>query len=187
MIKKLVILLILYCIASSLPAQKIKYNKSFLKKLEQVQIDLYTPVEGKYKSLRPSRNDYQPIDHIIFSKQEDLEIRYAIIPFNEKDKSTQVPNIDFMRVVTSCATNRQEDAVISMHGLDEDDLIEHFNADWGNIAYFQPKVRFSNRKHCRLLGLYKEGRGMVYVFFLFDEADRMLDNRLQALRFNTKI
>ena len=186
-VKKLYCILFLSIISTAFFAQKIKYSKSFTQKIEQIQIDLFTPVEGKYKSIRPTKNNYQTIDHVIVSKQEDLEIRYAIIPFNEWDKTTQIPNIDFMRVVTSTATNEDNDAVISMHQIEDDNLKEHFNADWGNIAYFQPKSKFSNRKHCRLLGLYNEGKGMVYVFFLFDEPSRFLDNRLYALRFKTKI
>ena len=169
-------------------AQKIKYTDAFVQKLEQVQLDLYTPTEGKYKSKRPPKNDYQAIDHLIFSKKEQLEIRYTIIPFSILDKRTQIPNIDFMRVVSSVATNDdREDAIISLHNLEEADLREHFNADWGSIAYFQPKAKFSSWKYCRMLGLYAEGRGMVYVFFLYDEPSVHLDNRLQALRFNVKL
>jgi hypothetical protein len=185
--KKILLLLIFASLYSYSIAQKIKYSKDFIKKLEQTQIDLFTPTEGKYKSRRPSKNDYQKIDHQIFSKKENLEIRYAILPFDEKDQRTQVPHIDFMRVVTSTATNENEEALISVHQIGETELKEHFNANWGNIAYFQPKIRFSDRKHCRLLGLYAEGKGMVYVFFLFDEPSQYLDNRLQALRFKTKI
>ncbi len=167
--------------------KKIKYSKAFLAKLEKIQIDLYTPVEGKYKSTRPTKNDYQAIDHVIYSKKEALEIRYAIIPFEEGKPTTQIPHIDFMRVVMSTATNEEEEAVVSVHSIPDQDLKTNFNADWGSMAYFQPKTRFSKYKHCRLVSLYSEGLGMVYVFFLFDEPSRFLDNRLHSLRFKTKI
>ncbi len=179
--------LLLILFSTNIYGQKIKYSKKFLKKLKAVQIDLFEPTEGKYKSLRVIKNDYQPYDHSIASKQENLEIRYTIIPFTAGDLSTQIPNVDFMRVVSSTATNEKEDAVISLHQIEEEDLKADFDADWGSFAFFQPKAKFSTRKHCRLLGLYKEERGMIYVFFLFDEPNKFLDNRLYALRFMTKI
>ena len=167
--------------------KKIKYSKNFLKKLEQIQVDIFTPTEGKYKSTRPTKNEYQAIDHVIYSKKEAIEIRYAIIPFEANKPTTQIPHVDFMRVVMSTATNEDEEALVSVHALEDQDLKANFNADWGSMAYFQPKTRFSKYKHCRLLSLYAEGLGMVYVFFLFDEPSRSLDNRLHSLRFKTKI
>ena len=169
-------------------AQKIKYTKSFLQKVEKTGIDIFTPVEGKYKSKRPTKNDYLSIDHIIYSKKENLEIRYAIFPFEEKNLITQIPHIDFMRVLTTTATNETDNATatISVHSMEEEDLKEKFHADWGSIAYFQPKTKFAGYKHCRLLGLYQEGKGMIYVFFLFDEPSRFLDNRLHSLSFKSE-
>ena len=168
--------------------QKIKYSEAFAKKLASVQVDIFEPTEGKYKGQRVQENDIQPYGHAIASKQENIEIRYAILPFEAGDIRTQIPNIDFMRVVSSTATNEErEDAVISLHQIEADELKQKFNADWGSFAFFQPKTKFSDKKHCRLLGLYKENRGMIYVFFLFDEPTKFLDDRLYALRFMTKI
>ncbi len=185
--KKLLLLLLFISYSLSIFAQKIKYSKAFLQKLTQTEIDIFTPTEGKYKSIRPSKNDYQPIDHVIFSKQEGIEIRYAVIPYEEDKLTTQVPHVDFMRVVTSTATNEDEEALVSVHAIEDAELKAHFNADWGSMAYYQPKSRFSKYKHCRLLSLYTEGKGTVYVFFLFDEASRALDNRLHLLQFQTKL
>lgn len=186
--KNLCLLFLFFGSSTLLLAQKkIKYAKSFLEKVERTQIDIFTPVEGKYKSTRPPKNDYQFIDHAIFSKQEGIEIRYAIIPFEEDKETTQIPHVDFMRVVTSTATNDDEAAVVSVHAVEEQVLKEHFNADWGSMAYYQPKTRFSKYKHCRLLSLYTDGLGLVHVFFLFDEPSRFLDNRLHSLSFRTKI
>jgi len=67
-VKKLPLLLFLISCTLSIFAQKIKYSKAFLHKLEQTEIDIFTPTEGKYKSTRPLRNDYQAIDHVIFFK-----------------------------------------------------------------------------------------------------------------------
>ena len=93
-----------------------------------------------------------------------------------------------MRVLTTTATNETDNATatISVHSMEEEDLKEKFHADWGSIAYFQPKTKFAGYKHCRLLGLYQEGKGMIYVFFLFDEPSRFLDNRLHSLSFKSE-
>ena len=183
----MLLLFFISLLTTSFAQKKIKYSKAFLKKLEQIQIDIFTPTEGKYKSTRPTKNDYQTIDHVIFSKKEAIEIRYAIIPFEANKPTTQIPHVDFMRVVMSTATNEDEEALVSVHALEDQDLKANFNADWGSMAYFQPKTRFSKYKHCRLVSLYSEGLGMVYTFFLFDEPSRFLDNRLHSLRFKTKI
>ncbi|MEM6317027.1 MAG: hypothetical protein AAF960_05115 [Bacteroidota bacterium] len=179
---------LLFCLlTTTLLAQKIKYTDSFLEKLEQTQIDVFTPVEGKYKSVRPLKNDFQPIDHAIVSKREKIVIRYSVIPYDSDKPATQLPHVDFMRLVTSVASNDEDAGVVSVHALDNPQLKTYFNADWGSMAYFKPKYRFSEAQHCRLLALFKEGQGTVYVFFLFDEPSPALDNRLRALQFRTNL
>mgnify|MGYP000613279374 CR=1 FL=1 len=127
------------------------------------------------------------VEFIDEAHSTEEEIRYAIIPFETHKETTKIPHVDFMRVVTSTATNDDENAVVSVHAVEEQVLKEHFNADWGSMAYYQPKSRFSTYKHGRLLSLFTEGTGTVDVFFLFDEASRALDNRLHLLQFQTKI
>jgi len=174
-------LLLVYSMAS---AQKIKYSKTMLEKLTLTEIDLFEPVEGKYKSRRSLKNDYQRIDHTIYSKQEKLEIRYAILPYFEQDPSTQVPHVAFMRVISSVAPN-EDDVTVTVHTIPQVELKKQFNADWGSVAYFKPKPRFSNAKHCRLLTLYGDKRGTIHIFYLFDKPDIALDNRYYGMRFKT--
>lgn len=170
----------------SLFAQKIKYPKSFVQKLVQTEIDLFEPVEGKYKSKKTKKNDYQKIDHLIYSKEEGIEIRYRIIPYQEDNPTTQVPHVEFMRVISSIAPN-EDDTPVTVHTIPESDLRKQFNADWGSIAYFQPKPQFAAYKHCRLVSLYGDQRGTIHIFFLFDEPSAILDDRLYAMRFQTKL
>ena len=185
--KKSILIIIGLFFTLNLFSQKIKYSKSFQEKLQQTTIDIFTPTEGKYKSKRSAKNDYQPIDHTIQSKKEGIEIRYAIIPYQATDTRTQAPHVDFMRLVSSTASNEEEKATVTVHAIEETLLKEKFNADWGSIAYYQPKGKFAGYKHCRLVSLYKEGKGLVHTFFLFDEPSRSLDNRLYSLKFTTEI
>jgi len=166
----------------SLAAQKIKYSEEMLQKMELIEIDVFEPLEGKYKSRRSKQMDYQKIDHTIISKKEGLEIRYAILPARHSDPSTQVPHVEFMRVVSNIAPN-DEDNTVTIHTIPTPTLSKQFNADWGSIAYFKPKPSFSSAKHCRLLSLFSEDKGTIHVFYLFDEPSKHLDNRFYSVRF----
>jgi len=171
----------LLCFGST-AAQKIKYSKEMLQKMDLIEIDIFEPLEGKYKSRRSRKMDYQKIDHTILSKKEGLEIRYAILPARKTDPSTQVPHVEFMRVVSNIAPNEEENTV-TVHTIPESTLSQQFNADWGSIAYFKPKPSFSNAKHCRLLSLFSEDRGTIHIFYLFNEPSKHLDNRFYSVRF----
>ena len=178
-------LLFLLCLSSlSLAAQKIKYSEKMLHKMKLIEIDIFEPVEGKYKSRRSFKNDYQQIDHTIFSKSEGMEIRYSILPAVESDPSTQVHHVEFMRVISSIAPNdEEEETPITVHTLPESTLKKEFNADWGSVAYFKPKPKFSSKQHCRLLSLFAAERGTIHIFFLFDEPSKDLDHRFYSARF----
>lgn len=178
---KKIALLILCLNSLFLHAQKIKYSKEMRQKMELIEIDIFEPLEGKYKSKRSLKNNYQSIDHTIYSKKEGLEIRYAILPTRRTDLSTQVPHVEFMRVISSIAPN-EEDVPVSVHTIPEEHL-KNFNADWGCTAYFKPKPTFSDKKHCRFLSLFSEDKGTIHIFYLFDEPSKHLDNRFYSVRF----
>jgi len=184
--KKLILIALSLLSIPYLFGQKIKYSKSMLHKMEQTEIDIFEPTEGKYTSKRPQRNDYQKIDHQVYSKEDKIEIRYTIIPYEENNRKTQVPHIEFMRVISSIAPN-EEDTPVTVHTMPPIDLSKHFNADWGSIAYFKPKPSFANYQHCRFLSLYGDKRGMIHVFFLFNEPSPILDDRIYAVRFKKSL
>ena len=184
--KKLIIVVFPLLSITYLFGQKIKYTKQILHKMEQAEIDIFEPAEGKYTSKRPRKNNYQKIDHQIYSKEDKLEIRYTIIPYDENNSSTQVPHVEFMRVISSIAPN-EEDTPITVHTMPSIDLSKHFNADWGSIAYFKPKPSFADYKHCRFLSIYGDKRGTIHIFFLFNEPSPILDSRFYAMRFKKSI
>ncbi len=180
---KIPILLFLFVISISLQAQEIDIPYSFQNLLSEVGVDLNAPRDAAYRDIRVIKNDYQDYQLAIFSKREDLEIRYAIQPFEEHHPFSANPHVLTMRSITSVATNDPEKA-ISAIPLDKLSLKQDFNADWGMIYFFQPKEKFAYYKHCRMLALYKEGKGTAFVYFLFDESsNRALDYRYYALRF----
>ncbi len=184
--KRIIIVVVSLLSITYLFGQKIKYTKSMLHKMEQSDVDIFEPTEGKYASKRPKKNSYQKIDHQIYSKEDKLEIRYTIIPYEENNPATQIPHVEFMRVISSIAPN-EDDTPVTVHTMPSIDLSKQFNADWGSIAYFKPKPNFADYKHCRFLSLYGDQRGTIHIFFLFDEPSPILDDRLYAMRFKRSL
>lgn len=176
---------ILFLFLSSLPcyAQKIDYPIGFSELLEKAGVDFYEPVEAGYKDTRPVSNDYQNYNLAIFSRKENLEIRYVIHPYDANDAFSNNPHIATMRAMTSVATN-EEEKLISAIQLDKEEVHEDFNADWGMIYFFTPKPGFSTYPHCRMLALHKEAQATIFIFYLFEKTDNeALDRRYQALGF----
>lgn len=163
---------------------QVDYSPRFLQLLQHAQMDFYEPVEARYKDIPVWKEaaQYQAYDFAIRSRKEALEIRYVIFPFDKKSPVFQAPGVECTRVTMHLASN-DEDALISALGIGEEELEESYNADWGKIFFFQPKKSFSQRKHCKMLALYAEGKGMAFIFFLFDEPSKELNNPFLTLRF----
>jgi len=156
---------------------------AFEEKLSKASIEILIPLENKYKPIGVHSTPYMPYDYALRSKKGKLEIRYSIKIFEDSTSAVnQVPHLQCMNTLTNIASNHEE-AVTTIHSIADSDLEEHFNADWGMVAYLQPKQTFGDYKHCKMLALFKEGKAMTYVYFLFDEASIELDNRFHAIQF----
>lgn len=173
---------LIFSLAFAAQAQ-IDISPQFSQLLELSQLDFHEPLEAKYKDISVVDNPWQTYDFAIRSRKEKLEIRYLVVPFDEKKPLHRVPHVSTIRMVTNLASNNQE-IIISGLDIDEDVLKEQFNADWGKVFLFQPKLGFSSKTHCKLLAVHKEEVGTAYVFFLFNKPDQALDNRFYAVSFN---
>lgn len=164
-------------------SQKIEMPAPFLELLQKAGIEFYEPLEAGYKDIEPWPNPYQPCNFAIRSRKEDLQIRYLIEPWKDNDPISANPHVAIFRTLSNLATNADE-ALISAIQPTRADLQKDFNADWGIVYFFQPKEGFSEKPFCRMVALYKEGKGMAYIFYLFDDpANEALDRRYMALRF----
>ncbi len=164
-------------------SQKIEMPAPFLELLQKTGIEFYEPLEAGYKDIEPWPNPYQPCNFAIRSRKEDLQIRYLIEPWKDNDPISANPHVAIFRTLSNLATNADE-ALISAIQPTSADLHKDFNADWGMVYFFQPKKGFSDKPFCRMVALYKEGKGMAYIFYLFDNpANEALDRRYMALRF----
>lgn len=164
---------------------QIKFSPELTKELSRTGLEIIQPLEARYRTIRLPDNRYMECDYGIWSRKEKLEIRYAIEPVSPNSRTALIPHVKGFTMATHLATN-DEEAVISKLSLSPENLEEDFNADFGEVYIFRPKPAFSSKLHCQMLVLYKEGKGMVYVFFLFDDPNNSaLDYRFQAVRFNS--
>lgn len=170
------------CLPVVLPAQRIEVSDRFNQLLSQVEAQLVLPLESDYKDVEPVKNRWLDYDFSIRSRRERMEIRYKILPFEERDKSFFAPHVKAMQAAIQVATN--DDAyVVSALSLSEKSLQEDFQADWGKLFTFVPKAEFSHRRTCQMITLYREGKGMILLFFLFDKPPMELDYRHLAVSF----
>jgi hypothetical protein len=164
---------------------QIRFTPELTEELSLTGLEIMQPLEARYKTIRLRKNRFLQCDYGISSRKEKLEIRYAIEPIEPESRANLIPHVKAFSMATHLATNNEE-AVISQLSISPESLAEDFNADYGQVYVFQPKTAFSEKLYCQMLMLYKEGKGMVYVFFLFDDPNNAaLDYRFQAVRFNS--
>lgn len=174
----------LLCLLTSLTAQP-ELPPAFRQKLERCGLELLWPADVRYREGYVPREPFEHYDFAMYSAREGLEIRYAIHPWDDSDPATQTPQLLAMRAAATVATN-DEAYFITMRPLDQEEL-DFFRADGGVVYFFRPKEQFSGRKHCRLLVIYREGKGTALVYWLFDDVDNpAIDVRFHALRFVPK-
>lgn len=180
----------LFCIATFLPldtqAQQVALSEEFNELLARVDADVILPVEAAYRDIRPLKNRWMDYDFSIRSRKEKMEIRYKVLPFKKENRTFYAPHVKAMQVMMQVATNDQE-AVVSALSLSEKSLKEDYRADWGKLFTFQPKEEFSNKQTCQMITLFREGRGMVFLFFLFNRPPSQLNYRHLALSFADEI
>ena len=168
---------------TTLSSQKIDHSPHFHHLLNKIEAEYFEPLDAGYKDYRPLKNEYLNSHFSIKSNQEKMEIRYFIIPWNDDDPNTSTPNIQTFTAMTNIAVNTKE-AIISAIQPTKESLSTDYNADWGMTYFFKPKPVFSNREHCRMIALCKEGKGTIFIFYLFDDAgNEALDRRSKGVRF----
>lgn len=175
-------LLLLFASPILLPAQKITLSERFNRLLDQAGAEFLWPLETDYKTIEPLKNRWLSYDYSIRSRREKMEIRYKVLPFQDADRSFFAPQVKAMQAAIQVATN-EEDYVVSTLALSEKSLEEDYRAHWGKLFTFVPKAEFSNRRTCQMITLYREGKGMIFIFFLFDKPPMELDYRHLAVSF----
>ena len=159
-------------------------DPAFKKLLEEAKMSFNEPTENRYKTIRSSKNPVFKDNFSIKVKKGDLEIRYAISKPDDNNDKLIFPHIASMTTASHIASNANDSEIV-VQNLKEGDLINQLKADWASIFYFNPKAQFSTKKFCKMLAMYKDGIGLVYVFFLFNKPSIELDNQFYTLSFLT--
>ena len=138
-------------------------------------------MENSYRNLQVHDNSIQAYEFAIQHRKQKVEIRYVVEAVPAKE-SNDIPHIFFANKAINVAANT-DDSVLSIHTMKTQQLQEEFNADWGAIAFFQPKKEFSTKEHCKMVAIHAEGKGNVYIFYLFDDPQTDLEELFATLRF----
>jgi len=162
---------------------QIKMSKSFAQKLEKMDLDFLAPLENSYKKVKASESIIVDFDFEIKAKKADMKIGFALFP--EGKNALIFPHIKVSNMAISAATNENEEARLVLHEMSKENL-KNYHADWGAVVFFQPKIIFSDKDHCKMLALYQEEKGLVYIFYLFDEASEEVDLQENCLSFLPK-
>ncbi|MFK8009345.1 MAG: hypothetical protein AB8H03_23490 [Saprospiraceae bacterium] len=174
---------LLFFIFSNNTFTQIKTSKSFAQKIAKMDLEFLTPVENSYKKVNASESIVVDFDFEIKARKADMRIGFALFP--ERKNAVTFPHIKVSNMAISAATNDDPEARLVLHEMSKEDL-ESYQADWGAVVFFQPKRIFSDKDHCKMLALYREGKGLVYVFYLFDEASEEVDFQKNCLSFLPK-
>lgn len=163
-------------------AQAIPLDSAFAHQLSNIGIDFVHPIGSDF---RPRPNEdlrLLEVDQTLYSRQEKLEVRLAVLGVDELGEMANMPHIATSRIIMDLGSNDETAPPISVHSFDAEDM-EFFNADWARQFIFRPKQGQAPYQLAQLTALYKEGCGMAYILLLFNRPPDTLDARQRLLRF----
>lgn len=128
--------------------------------LTSFELEYLSPVEVETASLgagKLGRYSYQ------MGVEIDNGNSLALVTF-EPDFEAISPRICLAAKVATLATNDQDVEIKMMLPSQEDN--ENLNADWISHAVFTPKLGAERYDHGKLTALYREGVGLIYIYYL---------------------
>jgi hypothetical protein len=153
-------------------------------RLASWQLEWLAP-DTTYRWLKPARDPYYATDFSLYIRQEGLEIRYLVEAVDTTTDLSAFPHLRAGQLAVHLADN-SEDSHISGHQFHPDSVRLHYRADWAQQFTFRPKTTFSERTHCQMIALFREGVARAFIFLLFDEAPITLPERKKTLRFRVR-
>jgi len=173
--------LVLFILNNTVIFAQIQYTKSFTDKLNKANLLFYKPADTWFHLIPMEEDDFFEYDLVIESDDGDIEMRYMIHPWKERDED-EIPHILAMNVAMEAASN-DEKHLLKISPIDNVELKNTYNADWGMIVNFKPKSSLSNKQYGRLLALFSENKGNVHVIYLFDPPAEGSYKFMQAVEF----
>lgn len=171
---------LLFC-SIGVTAQKLDFPTLQSELLSQ-NIEMDEPTEGRAKFFAPLKESTLKHDLRVHLPKGEMEIWVAFSSYDSLNLATQIPEIRSKGLAVTAATH-EEASVTTVLKLGSAFAKKTFNAEWGKEYYFRPKREVSDRGHCRMLSLYREGIGQLTVFFFFDEKNESLESFYELFRF----
>lgn len=168
---KKVLLPLIFVIPLVIPLQGQKEIPLWQPMLSTLGASYYPPLDAGYSPIKSLEEPYWGAHFSTFSRRDQIEIKFVL-----DTALLDYPTIQLGRWLAQIASNDAE-GVISRVPIDPSILIQRYQADWGGLYFFKPKFSSTFYSECKLLALYKEGKGMIFIFFLFNE----FTDRLQSL------
>lgn len=145
--------------------------------------------------LSPAANPVLPYEHAIRTKDEKLEVRYAIRPLNrvkidysDPHNSAPEPNHLFNMLFASLTEQLASGGNTPRREYTLEQAKQLFNADWAAAAVFDVSQQFAeDYTQGLLVAIHKNGRAdayMVYLFNTYPEVKQRINTTLPSLRFN---
>jgi hypothetical protein len=144
---------------------QITYTAAFTQTLSEGGIEYAEEVEEWLHVTIPPEHEYMDYDLVLQNDINDFEVRYRIDP--DTDNSALVPlSAEVARLTASIASN-DENSEIRIVVPPDSLLQDAFAADRGVIAYFSPKLTYSEKPYGALLTLHAWGHPVVYIVVLY--------------------
>ncbi|MFH1462981.1 MAG: hypothetical protein ABIO70_01205 [Pseudomonadota bacterium] len=129
----------------------------------------------------PVQNPVMAYDLALRHSSGRVEARWAVVPTAEGEV------IDPTVYVTAVLANVAAEVGAPLQVFPTADVGRDYNANWGGLTVIKPKAGFADEYQVAIVvALYREGKGMVYAFFLCKdlEADKpLMGSAFSALKF----
>lgn len=152
---------------SDLSAQSdLIYTKAFGKKLQLHGLQ-YVPPDDLWLHPVPYQDEYDDYDLVLYSEDQDLEVRYIFRDKNSTIALSAMPQFEFYRSILDFASNESEANQIIIQDVETSTANKVYNADWCLIADFTPKQSISKMPKGKILGIYKENKGLIFCVVFY--------------------
>lgn len=142
------------------------YTKAFDQKLEKYGLQYIAPADLWLHPV-PHEDEYDEYDLVLYSEDQDLEVRYIFRDRTSPIALSSMPQLEFYRSILDFASNENENNQIIIQDVPEETAEKMYNADWCLIAEFTPKLSISTMPKGRILGIYKENKGLIFCMIFY--------------------
>jgi hypothetical protein len=134
-----------------------------------------------YDFVAPVENPVMAYDLALRHSSGRVEARWAVVPVAEGEI------VDPTVYVTAVLANVAAEVGAPLQVFPTADVGRDYRANWGALAVIKPKPGFADGySFAIMVALYREGKGLVYAFFLCQdlEADKpLMSSAFSALKF----